>query len=129
MRSALRTLILIPAILCATAALASDKAVVNVPFSFETHGQSFPAGKYAVALDLNATILTMRNVQDPKESMAWAVSPADASSPAVLSMKFDGTGDAHSLRSVQFGTRTTSVLDAPAVSHNAGSDVAAASGQ
>jgi hypothetical protein len=129
MRSTLRSLFLVPALLCATAALASDKAVVNVPFNFEAQGKAFPAGKYAVLLDQNDNVMTLRNEANASKVLEWAVSPTDSNPNAAVSMKFDGSGDMRVLHSVQLGTRTTSVLDAPASSHDAGSSVAAASGQ
>jgi hypothetical protein len=44
-------------------------------------------------------------------------------------MIFDDAGSTHELHTVQLGTRITSVLDAPAQHHGAGSSVAAGSGQ
>jgi hypothetical protein len=129
MRSMLRSLVLVPAILCATAALASDGAVVNVPFNFEAQGKAFPAGKYSVLLDKNENVMTLRSVAHAGQSIEWAVAPTEANPDATVSMKFDGSGSMRTLHSVQIGTRTTSVLDAPARSHDAGSSVAAASGQ
>jgi len=128
MRFILRTLVLTSAALCATAAFAADRAVVTVPFNFETHGQAFPAGSYAVSLDPHANVLTLRN--DNGQSINWAVSPADCdpTSP-VLHMTFDDAGYTHELHSIQLGTRITSILDAPAKHHGAGSSVAAVSGQ
>ena len=128
MRFILRTLVLTSAALCATAAFAADRAVVTVPFNFETHGQAFPAGSYAVSLDPHANVLTLRN--DNGQSINWAVSPADCDSTSpVLHMTFDDAGYTHELHSIQLGTRITSVLDAPAKHHGAGSSVAAVSGQ
>jgi hypothetical protein len=130
MRFMLRTLVLTSAALCATAAFAADRAVINVPFNFETHGQAFPAGRYAVSLDSNANVLTLRSNSNTRQSISWAVSPADCdpTSP-VLHMTFDDAGYTHELHSIQLGTRITSVLDAPAKHHGAGSSVAAVSGQ
>ena len=34
-----------------SAAFAFDRAAVNVPFSFETHGETLPAGTYEVEFD------------------------------------------------------------------------------
>ena len=130
MRSMLRSIIFTSAALCATAAFAADKAVVNIPFNFETHGVSYPAGHYSAALDLNKNFMTLRNIAEPKESFTWLVSPADAtaiSSPLLI--KFDDYGSTHELRTVQLGSRITPRLDAPARRHDAGSLVAAVSGQ
>lgn len=130
MRSILRAVVLTSAALCATAALAADTAVVNVPFNFETHGIAFPAGQYSATLSMNSNVLTLRNIADPKESILWTVSPADASElTKPLLMKFNESGSMYELRSVQLGSRTTPRLDAPATRHDAGSFVAAVSGQ
>ncbi|HEX3469737.1 MAG TPA: hypothetical protein VHT28_01020 [Silvibacterium sp.] len=130
MRFILRSFVLTAAAFCATAAFAADRAVVNVPFNFETHGQAFPAGSYAVSLDSHENVLTLNSVSNTKQSITWAVSPADGdpASP-VLHMTFDDAGYTHELHSIQLGTRITSVLDAPAKHHDAGSSVAAVSGQ
>jgi hypothetical protein len=130
MRFMLRSLVLTSAALCATAAFAAEKAVVNVPFNFESHGQAFPAGRYDVTLDSHANVLTLRSATNTGQSMTWVVSPADCNpdSPA-LHMIFDDAGSTHELHTVQLGTRITSVLDAPAQHHGAGSSVAAGSGQ
>jgi hypothetical protein len=129
MRFMIRSLVLTSAALFATAAFAADKAVVNVPFNFESHGQAFPAGKYEVSLDPHANVITLSNI-NTAQTVMWTASPADysASSP-ILCMKFDDAGYTHELHSVQIRTRVTSVLDAPAKHHDAGSSVAAVSGQ
>jgi hypothetical protein len=128
MRFMIRSLVLTSAALLATSAFAADKAVVNVPFNFESHGHAFPAGQYSVILDKNDNVVTLRSETDTRQSATWAVSPTDpAGAPARLT--FDAMGYNHELRSVQLGTRVTSVLDAPAKHHGAGSSVAAVSGQ
>jgi hypothetical protein len=130
MRSVLRTIVFTSAALCATAAFAADKAVVNVPFNFETHGMAFSAGEYTAALSMEKNVLTLTNVANPKESVLWTVSPADETAiHAPLLLKFNDSGAKHELRSIQFGSRITPRLDAPAKRHDAGSLVAAVSGQ
>lgn len=130
MRSMLRTFVLTSAALCATAAFAADRAVVNVPFNFETHGISFPAGHYSASLSMNKSVLTLTNMENPKESILWTVSPADETAiQKPLLMKFDESGSTHQLRTIQLGSRITPRLDAPATRHDAGSLVAAVSGQ
>lgn len=130
MRFMLRSLVLTSAAFCATAAFAASKAVVNVPFNFETHGQAFPAGKYVVTLDMNACVLKLSNLDNASQSLTWLVSPADftENTPA-LRMKFDDAGYTHELHSIQLGSRITPVLDAPSKYHDAGSSVVAAGGQ
>ncbi len=129
MRSMLRAIVLTSAALCATAAFAADSAVVNIPFNFETHGMAFSAGKYSATLDTFKNVLTLRNVENAKESIVWLVSPADANNEKVLRVKFDDLGSTHELRTVQLGSRITPRLDAPTRRHDAGSLVAVVSGQ
>jgi hypothetical protein len=130
MRFMLRSLVLTSAALCATAAFASDRAVATIPFNFEVHGTAFPAGDYAVSVDMKTNLLTLRGTSSTQRSMTWVASPAESNPrEPVLRMKFDDAGNTHVLHSVQLGSRTTSVLDAPAKHHGAGSSVAAVSGQ
>jgi len=130
MRFPIRSLVLTSAALFATAAFAADKAVVNVPFNFESHGQAFPAGQYEVSLDSHENVITMSNMTNTAQTVMWTASPADCSGSApLLRIKFDGTGYTRQLHSVRIASRTTSVLDAPAKHHDAGSSVAAVSGQ
>jgi hypothetical protein len=130
MRSMIRAIVLTSAALCTTAAFAADKAVVNIPFNFESHGVAFPAGRYSASLGMNRNTITLSNIAAPKESMIWVVSPADEaaiSSPGLL--EFDESGSTYELRTIQLGSRITPRLDAPARRHDAGSLVAAVSGQ
>ena len=129
MRFVLRSLVLTSAALCATAAFAAPKVVVNVPFNFETHGQAFPAGRYEVSLDSHSNVLTLSNQSNTKQSLMYVVSPADSTQSPYLRMKFDDVGSSHELHSIQLGSRITSVLDAPSKRHDAGSSVVAAGGQ
>lgn len=130
MRFMLRSLVLTSAALLATSAFAASKAVVNVPFNFESHGHAFPAGQYEVSLDTHYNVLTLASTSDTSESVMWAVGPTE-SNPAhpVARLKFDDAGYTHELHSIQLGARITSVLDAPAKHHDAGSSVVAAGGQ
>ena len=130
MRFMLRSLVLTSAALCATAAFAASKVVVNVPFNFETHGHALPAGQYEVSLDSHANVLTLSSTTNTKQTLMWTVAPAESiATTPILSMKFDDAGYTHELHSIQLGTRVTSVLDAPAKHHTAGSSVVTAGGQ
>jgi hypothetical protein len=131
MRSTFRALVLATAAICASAAFAADRAVVNIPFNFESHGKVYPAGTYAASLDMNMSLLRLRSTTDPKVNVSWATSPADYNPSAqVLRLQFDDLeNNTHQLRTIQLGSRITSVLDAPAKHHDAGSLVAAVSGQ
>jgi hypothetical protein len=129
MRFMIRSLVLTSAALLATSAFAADKAVVNVPFNFESHGQAFPAGSYTIALDQNENVVKLCSVSNTSQSATWTVSPADRDGAAPGRMTFDVAGSDHELRTIQLGPRVTSILDAPAKHHGAGSSVAAVSGQ
>jgi hypothetical protein len=130
MRFLLRSLVLTSATLCATAAFAANKAVVNIPFNFDSHGRAFPAGQYEVSLDEHENVLTLSSITDTKQSIMWVASPAESNAVAPTArLKFDDVGSIHELHSVQLGPRITSVLDAPAKRHDAGSSVAVVSGQ
>lgn len=130
MRFPIRSLVLTSAALVATAAFAADRAVVNVPFNFESHGHAFPAGQYQISLDSHENVITMSNMTNTAQTVMWNASPADyAAGAPICRVKFDDAGYTHELHSVQLSTRITSVLDAPAKHHDAGSSVAAVSGQ
>jgi hypothetical protein len=130
MHSMLRALVLTTAAICASAAFAADRAVVNIPFNFENHGKVYPAGTYAAALDLNMSRLTLHNTADPRLNLSWVTSPADYdANEKVLRLKFNNLEGTKQLHTIQLGSRITSVLDAPAKRHDAGSLVAMVSGQ
>jgi len=112
MRSIFRMLVLAP-VLCASAAFAVERASVDVPFNFESHGKVFPAGKYDVKLDANRSILTLSSRMVPSKTLSWGVGPAEtALRDPVLNMKFDQVGDQHELRTVRLGGYQTPVLNA-----------------
>jgi hypothetical protein len=130
MRSMLRALVLTTAAICASAAFAADKAVVNIPFNFENHGKVYPAGTYAASLDMNMSLITLRSTTDPKLNLSWVTSPADFNPKAhVLRLQFRDQEGTEQLHTIQLGSRITSALDAPAKRHDAGSLVALVSGQ
>lgn len=130
MRTAVRSVVLATASLCATAAFAADRAVVNIPFNFVSHGQSFPAGKYIANLDANDNVLALSYMENASVSCHWAAGPAEFNpNDEKLTLKFDDLSDGLTLRTVQLGPRITSRLDAPARHHDAGSIAATVSGQ
>ena len=108
-----RMFIFAAALASSSAAFALTKVTVNVPFNFEDHGKTYPAGRYDVRLDTNQGVMTLTNHDNAKQSVMWAVSPAEFGPDApVLSMKFDDAEDgSHALRSIRLATRTTPVLD------------------
>lgn len=115
MQTTSRTLILALAFL-ATAALAttSAKAETNlkVPFDFTVSGQAMPAGQYVLLHDQNLNTITLRSKNNTK-SFTWLVGPGAVDpSGNHVDVKFDKVGDdAHVLRSIQYGSQTTSRLD------------------
>lgn len=113
MRPMTRMFIFAAALASSSAAFAFTKVTVNVPFNFESHGKTYQAGRYDVKLDTNQGVMTLTNHNDAKQSVMWAVSPAEFGPDApVLSMKFDDAEDgSHALRSIRLATRTTPVLD------------------
>jgi hypothetical protein len=97
----------------ATAAFAQHSADVNVPFSFETHGEKFPAGAYQVKFDQKQHALKLSGKTGTRFSYTWIATPADSvpGAPA-LSLKFDpGADGTHVLHSIRLEQWTTPVLD------------------
>lgn len=130
MRIILRSAVLATATLCATAAFAAEKTVVDIPFNFVSQGQTFPAGQYAATLDQNRNLITLSSTSNTKISATWSAGPADYKvGDEKLTLKFDDSGNSHSLRTVQLGPRVTSRLDVPSRHHDAGSIAATAVGQ
>ena len=68
MRPIIRMFVLAAVSASATAAFAFDRVTVNVPFNFETHGKTFPAGIYKVESAANHYALTLSNKTDTKTS-------------------------------------------------------------
>ena len=130
MRIMMRSVILATASLCATAAFASDKAVVNIPFNFVSQGHSYPAGQYTATVDPIHNVLSLSSMTDTKVSARWVAGPADYNpNDEKLTLTFDDLGNTHALCTMQLGPKITSRLDAPARRHHAGSMVATVSGQ
>ena len=115
MQSMIRTFLLAGiAAASATAAFASEAMTVNVPFNFETHGKSYPAGQYRVEFDSTCNDLKLLSQVDTKKSFMWIAGPAAEYSPKMprLSLKFDTEADgSHALRSIRLATWETPVLD------------------
>ncbi len=130
MRLMIRTFVLAAVAACATAAFASDTMTVNVPFNFETHGKTFPAGKYEVEFDSTQSSLALYSKTDTRKSFMWVASPAEYSSKmARLALKFDSEADGtHALRSIRLATWETPVLDVHE-RHTAQSEVSIAGGK
>jgi hypothetical protein len=113
MRPMIRIFVLAAAFVSTAAAFAQDRAVVNVPFSFETGGKIIPAGTYEVEFDPKFNALKLSSKTDMKLSYTWLAGPA-IFGPAVstLSLKFDhGADGIHVLRSIRLEGWITPLLD------------------
>ena len=113
MRPMIRMFVLAAVTTSATAAFAFDQMMVNVPFNFETHGKSFPAGRYLVEFDPTQNVLTLWSKTDTRKSSMWLASPAEfGPNTARVSLTFDNGADGrHMLRSIRLATWATPVLD------------------
>lgn len=131
MRTILRSAVLATvSVLCATAAFAVDRTVVNIPFNFVSQGKAFPAGQYIATLDLNHNVLSLSSATNTALSARWAAGPADCDpNNEKLILKFNDLGNTHMLSSIQLGPRITSRLDARSRHHHAGSIEAELGGQ
>ena len=115
MRPIIRMFVLAAVSASATSAFAFDRVTVNVPFNFETHGMTFPAGTYKVESAANHYALTLSNKTDTKLSFTWLACHAKfGPDMSMLSLKFDiGADGTHALRTIRLGTLITPVLDVP----------------
>ena len=110
-----RTSILALAFL-ATAALAINSAkaetALKVPFNFTVGGQAMPAGQYILRYDQGFNSITMRSKGNGKV-FTWLVGPGAVDPTGnLVDVKFDQlSDDTHVLRSIQYGSQTTSRLD------------------
>ncbi len=113
MRPIIRMFVLAAVSASATSAFAFDRVTVNIPFDFETHGKTFPAGTYRVESTANHYALTLSNKTDTKMSFTWLACHAEfGPDMSMLSLKFDiGADGTHALRSIRLGTLITPVLD------------------
>jgi biopolymer transport protein ExbD len=113
MRTLINSALMTMLLLCATVALAAEKAEVTVPFTFNAQHQNFPAGTYLVTIDPHQNVLTLSSKTDTKLSARWITGPADANPQnEKLTLKFDDSASHHTLRTIQLGNRITSRLDA-----------------
>jgi hypothetical protein len=115
MRPIIRSFILAAVSASATTAFAFDRVTVNVPFNFEAHGKTLPAGTYKVESASNHYALTLSSNTDTNVSLTWIASPAEfGPNKSTLSLRFDiGADGTHALRSIRLGTLITPVLDVP----------------
>lgn len=112
MRISILSLLAAPAVL-ATATLMATPAMaatrVSVPFNFTAAGHQYPAGIYVVE---RSRIGTSVMVQGPAESISWVLGPGSfIPTDNRVVLKFDTVGQTHVLRSVQYGSAVTPMLD------------------
>ena len=108
------------AIILTTAGLYSHTAkaetILNVPFDFTVAGKAMPAGLYTVEQDTYHNLVILRS-KDGAKSFSWILLPGDPAPNEVhVALKFDQSGSARTLRSIQYGPRTTARLDSPRTS-------------
>ncbi len=114
MKNIFQSAVIASAMLFTTAAFAANRAVVNVPFDFQAHGKTFPAGQYVATVDMQHNLVTLSSATDTSISARWIAGPADSNpNEEKLTLTFDDLGNRHDLRTVQLGPRITSRLDAP----------------
>lgn len=114
MRSIFHKLVLAPAVMAAAALIstaAMAETTVKIPFSFTASGKACPAGTYTVRKDMTGNFVTLFN-RDSAQSFSWVLVPgAPHASDRQVDLKFDQSGETHALRTIQYGTRTTYLLD------------------
>jgi hypothetical protein len=87
-------------------AFAEDHWRLVVPFQFEAKGQSFPAGDYDVAVDIEHGFVTLSNDQNASKRIEWLAMPADGRSQTA-SLKFGSDGVNFTLLTVNAGKWAT----------------------
>src|ERR1700756_3083435 len=109
----LRSLLLAPALLAATAFTPqpASAAVLHVPFAFTVSGHTLPAGEYTVNRDLHGSYVTLKSA-DGTQSFNWMISPGDPDpNSSTVAMRFDVTDSGYTLQSVQYGGMIPRKLD------------------
>lgn len=90
---------------------ARAEARVKVPFSFTIDGKLCPAGVYRVKSDNGNSAVTLVG-RDSSKTFSWVVTPVTgADDPNRVVLRFNQAGTDHTLRSIQYGTQSTSRLD------------------
>lgn len=89
---------------------AMAESTLTVPFSFTVAGQSMPAGVYSVSKDAH-NLVTLKSMDAPKSFSAVLVPGDPAPSDTHVALKFDQSGNGHTLKSIQYGGRTTPSLE------------------
>jgi hypothetical protein len=96
---------------------AKAATTLKVPFSFTVAGQSMPAGVYTIAQGTDRNIVMLKSM-DASKAFSAVLVPGDPSpNDNRVALKFDQSGNGHILKSIQYGGRTTSRLDATTREH------------
>jgi hypothetical protein len=90
---------------------AMAETTLKVPFSFTVAGQSMPAGVYSVSKDSLHGMVILKSMDASKTFSAVLVPGDPAPSDTHVALKFDQSGNGHTLKSIQYGARTTSSLE------------------
>jgi hypothetical protein len=106
---------ILTAIVITAGALATHTAIaettLKVPFSFTVAGQSMPAGVYSVSKDSLHDLVILKSMDESKTFSAVLVPGDPAPSDTHIALKFDQSGNGHTLKSIQYGALTTSSLE------------------
>ena len=70
-----------------------------------------PAGVYSVSTDSVHSLVTLKSMKVSKTFSAVLVPGDPSPSDTHVALKFDQSGNGHTLKSIQYGARTTSSLE------------------
>jgi hypothetical protein len=87
------------------------ETTLKVPFSFTVAGQSMPAGTYSISKDTLHNVVTLKSMDESKTFTALLVPGDPAPSDTHVALKFDQSGNGHTLKSIQYGAGTTPSLE------------------
>jgi hypothetical protein len=106
---------LLAAIVITAGSLSTHAAIaettLKVPFSFTVAGQSMPAGTYSVSKDSLHNVVTLKSMDESKTFSAVLVPGDPAPGDSHVALKFDQSGNGHTLKSIQYGPEITSSLE------------------
>ena len=89
---------------------ASAESTVKVPFEFKVGNKVCPAGEYVIQGGFNHNLVMLKN-RDASVNFAWVSMPADPNGNFKATLRFDQVGDTQLLKSVQYGSQKTPVID------------------
>jgi hypothetical protein len=90
---------------------AAAETTLKVPFSFTVAGQSMPAGVYSVSKDAVHNMVILKSMDASKTFFAVLVPGDPAPNDTHVALKFDQSGNGHTLKSIQYGGRITPSLE------------------